>query len=59
MQRAERLVLLALAALLDGALTTTLGWRAGTVLLAAVCIIGVGALGTAAYRTWYIARSLK
>jgi CDP-diacylglycerol--glycerol-3-phosphate 3-phosphatidyltransferase len=59
MQRAERLVLLALAALLDGALTTAFGWRAGTVLLAAVCLIGVGALGTAAYRTWYIARALK
>ncbi|HEU4584666.1 MAG TPA: CDP-alcohol phosphatidyltransferase family protein [Gemmatimonadaceae bacterium] len=59
MARAERLVLLALAALLDGALTTAFGWRAGTVLLAAVCIIGVGALGTAAYRTWYIARELK
>jgi hypothetical protein len=29
------------------------------VLLAAVCIIGVGALGTAAYRTWFIARALK
>jgi phosphatidylglycerophosphate synthase len=59
MQRAERLVLLALAALLDGAVTTALGWRAGSVLLAAVCLIGVGALGTAAYRTWYIARALK
>jgi phosphatidylglycerophosphate synthase len=59
MQRAERLVLLALAALLDGPLATAFDWRAGSVLLAAVCIIGVGALGTAAYRTWYIARALR
>jgi phosphatidylglycerophosphate synthase len=59
MQRAERLVLLALAALLDGAVTTALGWRGGTVLLGAVCIIGVGALCTAAYRSWYIARELR
>ncbi len=59
MQRAERLVLLALAALLDDAVTTALGWRPGTVLLAAVSLIAVGALGTAAYRTWYIATALR
>ena len=59
MQRAERLVLLALAALLDAPLTTTFAWRPGTVLLAAVSLIGIGALGTAAYRTWYVARTLR
>ncbi len=59
MQRAERLVLLALAALLDAPLATLLDWRSGTVLLTAVGLIGVGALGTAVYRTWHIARALR
>lgn len=59
MQRAERLVLLALAALIDAPLTSAFAWRPGTVLLAAVGLIGIGALGTAAYRTWFIARELK
>jgi Phosphatidylglycerophosphate synthase len=59
MQRAERLVLLALASLLDGPITTVFDWRSGTFLLGIVGVIGIGALGTAAYRTWYIARALR
>jgi CDP-diacylglycerol--glycerol-3-phosphate 3-phosphatidyltransferase len=59
MQRAERLVLLALAALLDAPLSARAGWRPGTVLGLAVAAIGVGSLGTAMYRTWFIARRLK
>src|SRR5688500_8999641 len=59
MQRAERLVLLALAALLDAPLSARAGWAPGTILGLAVAAIGLGSLGTAAYRTWFIARRLK
>lgn len=59
MQRAERLVLLAVAALLDAPLCAGAGWRSGTLLALAVAAIGVGSLGTGVYRTWYIARRLK
>lgn len=59
MQRAERLVLLALASLLDSVVTGWLGWRPGVLLLAAVVVIGVGSLGTAVYRTVFIARALR
>ncbi|MGI8497909.1 MAG: CDP-alcohol phosphatidyltransferase family protein, partial [Gemmatimonadaceae bacterium] len=58
MQRAERLVLLALASLLDAAVTARSGWAAGTVLYWTVIAIGAGSLGTAVYRTLYIAREL-
>ncbi len=59
MQRAERLVLLALAALVDAPLSARAGWRPGTILGLAVAVIGVGSLGTAMYRTWVIASRLK
>jgi CDP-diacylglycerol--glycerol-3-phosphate 3-phosphatidyltransferase len=59
MQRAERLVLLALAALLDATVCARAGWRPGTLLALAVAVIGVGSLGTGVYRTWYIARALR
>jgi CDP-diacylglycerol--glycerol-3-phosphate 3-phosphatidyltransferase len=59
MQRAERLVLLALAALLDAPVSASAVWPSGTVLGVAVALIGVGSLATALYRTWYIARRLK
>jgi CDP-diacylglycerol--glycerol-3-phosphate 3-phosphatidyltransferase len=58
MQRAERLVLLALASLLDPALTPLLGWPPGRLLLWVVAFIGVASLGTAFYRTIAIARAL-
>jgi phosphatidylglycerophosphate synthase len=59
MQRAERLVTLAVASLLDGVVTAAAGWRPGMLLAAAVGVIGVGALGTAIYRTVAIARALR
>jgi phosphatidylglycerophosphate synthase len=59
MQRAERLVLLALAALLDATVCSRAGWQPGTLLGLAVAAIGIGSVGTALYRTWYIARRLK
>ncbi|MBK9242844.1 MAG: CDP-alcohol phosphatidyltransferase family protein [Acidobacteria bacterium] len=58
MQRAERLVLLALGALADSAVATRWGWPDGTVLTAAVTLIAVGSIGTAIYRTVSIARTL-
>jgi phosphatidylglycerophosphate synthase len=59
MQRAERLVVLALASLLDPAATSAAGWTGGTLLVGAVWIIAIGALGTALYRTIVIARALR
>lgn len=58
MQRAERLVLLALAALLDAPLSARLGAPHGTVTAWAVAAIALGALGTAVYRTAWIASAL-
>jgi phosphatidylglycerophosphate synthase len=58
MQRAERLVLLALAALFDGAVTGAAGWEPGALLFGVVGVIAVGSLWTAAYRTGSIARQL-
>ena len=59
MQRAERLVLLALASLLDPAVAPVLGWPPGRLLLAVTAFIGLAALGTAFYRTIAIARALE
>jgi hypothetical protein len=58
MQRAERLVLLAVAALLDPAVTSAAAWRPGTLVAGVVAVIALGALGTAMYRTASIARAL-
>ena len=59
MQRAERLVLLALGAFADTAMSTGRDWPEGVVLLGAVAIIAVGSMGTAIYRTASIARTLS
>lgn len=58
MQRAERLVLLALASLLDPVVTPLAGWPSGRLLLAVLGLIGVASLGTALHRTLAIARAL-
>jgi phosphatidylglycerophosphate synthase len=58
MQRAERLVLLALAAFLDPMVSSRAGWRSGSLLAATVGLIGLGALATAVYRTARTAREL-
>lgn len=58
MQRAERLVVLALAALLDPLATARSGWRPGTLLAGAVALIAAGALGTALWRTARVASRL-
>ena len=58
MQRAERLVLLAVASLADAPVTAWAGWRAGTLLAGTVGVIGVLSMATAAYRTALVARAL-
>lgn len=59
MQRAERLVLLAAASLLDGVVARLPGWKPGTLLLLALAVIGLGSLLTAAYRMTRVARELR
>jgi phosphatidylglycerophosphate synthase len=59
MQRAERLVLSFLGCLLDPTLSRALHQPEGTVLLWVIAAIAVGALGTAVYRTFWIARRLR
>jgi phosphatidylglycerophosphate synthase len=58
MARAERLVLLIAASLLDGAVGTAAGWIPGTLLAGALALIGAGSLGTAIWRTVVVARAL-
>jgi phosphatidylglycerophosphate synthase len=58
MQRAERLVLLALASLLDAPVTAAAGWAPRRLLIVVVAFIGIASLATAFYRTHAIARAL-
>jgi phosphatidylglycerophosphate synthase len=59
MQRAERLVLTILGCLLDPTVTGALGWAEGTLLLGILGVMAVGAMGTAIYRTAWIAGKLR
>jgi CDP-diacylglycerol---glycerol-3-phosphate 3-phosphatidyltransferase len=59
MQRAERLVLVALGCLADPSLSTALGRPEGTVLFWILAAVAVGSLATAIYRTVWIARRLR
>jgi len=59
MQRAERLVLLALGAILDPVITTRAGWNGGYLLALIVSLIAIGSWGTAIYRTAAIGRELR
>jgi CDP-diacylglycerol--glycerol-3-phosphate 3-phosphatidyltransferase len=59
MQRAERLVLMSLAALLDGAFSRRTGRPAGTLVFWSIALIAVATFATAAYRTWWISVRLK
>jgi CDP-diacylglycerol---glycerol-3-phosphate 3-phosphatidyltransferase len=58
MQRAERLLTVGLGGILDPAVTAGVGWAEGTLLIALLTLIAVGTVGTAAYRTVWIARRL-
>ncbi len=59
MQRAERLVILAISGLLDAAITSRASWPSGTLVVASTALIALGSLGTAVYRTAYILRALS
>jgi CDP-diacylglycerol--glycerol-3-phosphate 3-phosphatidyltransferase len=57
-QRAERLVLIAFAALLDAPVARWLGWPPGRLVKVAVVAIACATLATAIYRTIVVARRL-
>jgi phosphatidylinositol phosphate synthase len=59
MQRAERLVLIFLACLLDRPLDAWRGWPQGTLVLWTMALIAAGTFMTSAHRTVWIARALK
>ena len=59
MQRAERMVLTCLACLLDPPLTRSLGFAPGSLVVAMLWLVTVGAFATAVHRTVWIARRLK
>ena len=59
MQRAERLVLLALASLLDPVAVRAAGWPAGRLLFAVIAFIAIASLATAFHRTIAISRALE
>lgn len=59
MQRAERLVLLWLAGVLDGLVTRRTGYAPGTLMHWTLSLIGAATLLTAVHRTWWIAVRLK
>jgi len=58
MQRTERLVLLAVACLLDPALTGWFGWRAGSLAVALLAVIAALSFVTAIHRVVWISRRL-
>lgn len=59
MQRAERMLLLGIASILDPWISSVRGWPAGTVVAYAVAVIAIGTLWTSIHRTIWIARALK
>jgi CDP-diacylglycerol--glycerol-3-phosphate 3-phosphatidyltransferase len=58
MQRAERLLAVGLGGILDPSVSAAAGWQEGTLLIALLGLVAVGTVGTAAYRTVWIARRL-
>lgn len=58
MQRAERMLLLGFGAILDPPVSELLGREPGAVLVPVLAIIALGTVGTAIYRTVWIAREL-
>jgi len=58
MQRAERLLLVGLGGLFDPAVTSWQGWVPGTLLFWVLALVAIGTLGTAVYRTAWIADRL-
>jgi CDP-diacylglycerol--glycerol-3-phosphate 3-phosphatidyltransferase len=58
MQRAERLLLLGFGGILDPMVAAGAGWSEGILLLTLLTLVAVGTIGTAAYRTVWIAARL-
>jgi len=56
MQRAERLLLVGFGGLLDPAFQGWFGWAPGRLLIGILGLVALGTLGTAVYRTVWIAR---
>jgi len=56
MQRAERLLAVGFGGLLDPAFQGWFGWAPGTLLFGILVLVAVGTLGTAVYRTVWIAK---
>ena len=59
MQRPQRVLLLGFGAILDPTLSALSGEARGAVLIPVLALVAVGALGTAVYRTVWIARELR
>ncbi|HET6349656.1 MAG TPA: CDP-alcohol phosphatidyltransferase family protein [Candidatus Krumholzibacteria bacterium] len=59
MQRAERMLLLGMASILDPWLSHELGHDLGSVVSLAVALVAVGTLWTSVHRTFWIARALR
>lgn len=59
LQRPERVVLLAVAALADRRVTAAVGWPPGTVIAWGAGFIALGSIATAIYRTAAIGRALR
>lgn len=59
MQRAERMLLLGFGAILDPSVSEWMGRDPGSVLITVLAVIAVGTVGTAVYRTVWIARELS
>jgi CDP-diacylglycerol--glycerol-3-phosphate 3-phosphatidyltransferase len=58
MQRAERLLVVGFGGIFDPAVTVWRGWEPGTLLIGLLAIVAVGTIGTAVYRTIWIANRL-
>jgi hypothetical protein len=59
MQRAERLLLIGFAGLFDPAVTRLMPWDSGTLLLGVLGLVAIGTVGTAIFRTVWIAQRLS
>ena len=58
MQRAERLLLVGFGGILDPVITASAGWAPGTLLMGLIALVAAGTVGTAVYRTVWIAGRL-
>lgn len=58
MQRAERLLVTGFGGILDGTISDAAGWSSGTLLGWLVLLVAIGTMGTAVYRTVWIAGRL-